>query len=50
MDALFASKGEVTDNLDYMKKSIIIGGIKYNLDYEHGCSTTALRDCCWRNG
>jgi hypothetical protein len=41
---------EETDNLDCMKKSTIVGGNKYNLDYEHGCSITALRDCCWRNG
>ena len=41
---------EEADNLDSMKKSTIIGGNKYYLDYEHGCSTTALEDCCWRNG
>ena len=40
----------VADNLDSMKKSTIIGGNKYYLDYEHGCSTTVLKDCCWRNG
>ncbi len=34
---------EETDNLECMKKSTIIGGNKYILDYEHGCLTTALR-------
>ncbi len=41
---------EETDNLECMKKSTIVGGNKYILDYERGCLTTALRDCCWRNG